>query len=215
MLNVQYGAGWEAAPGWLNFDSSPSLWVERLPVVGRFITMNPERFPEDIQFGDITKGLPLPDGTAKAVYASHVLEHLSRGDAVRAVDNTFRLLRAGGVFRLIVPDLQVRVDRYVAARARGDSEAACKLMRETLLGRESRPTTPMGYLRAMIGNSEHLWMWDEAGLMALLAQAGFVDIRRCEMGDADDPDFTAVERADRFRDLGLDVRELAIEARKP
>jgi len=214
-LNVQYGAGWDAAPGWVNFDSSPSLWLERLPLVGGFIRVNSTRFPAGVQFGDITRGLPLPAGAAKAVYASHVLEHLSYEDARKAVRNTLALLKPGGVFRLIVPDLEVRIHRYTAARAAGDSEAASRLMRETLLGRESRASSPVGYLRAMIGNSEHLWMWDEGSVRTLLEEAGFVGIRRCDLGDAADPDFGVVERHDRFRDEGLDVRELAMEARRP
>lgn len=214
-LNVQYGAGWDAAPGWINFDSSPSLWLERLPVVGPFIRVNSTRFPAGVQFGDITRGLPLPAGSAKAVYASHVLEHLSYDDARKAVRNTLALLKPGGVFRLIVPDLEVRVHRYMAARKAGDAAAASRLMRETLLGRESRATTPVGYLRGMIGNSEHLWMWDEASIQILLEEEGFTTIRRCDIGDATDPDFGVVERKDRFRDEGLDVRELAMEARRP
>ncbi|MFN3930132.1 MAG: class I SAM-dependent methyltransferase [Brevundimonas sp.] len=214
-LNVQYGAGWDAAPGWINFDSSPSLWLERLPLIGGLLKMNAERFPAGIRFGDITRGLPVPNASAKAVYASHVLEHLSYADALKAVRNTRDLLKTGGVFRVIVPDLKVRVDRYMAASDSGDPEAASRLMRETLLGRESRATTPIGYLRALIGNSEHLWMWDEASLRRVLEEAGFVEIRRCDLGDAEDPDFRVVERADRFRDEGLDVRELAMEARRP
>lgn len=214
-LNVQYGAGWHSAPDWLSFDSSPSLWLERIPFIGGMIRMNPEPFPATTRFGDITRGLPLADGSAKAVYASHVLEHLSYNACLVALRNSYRLLKPGGVFRLIVPDLAVRVDRYVAARDAGQPDASLRFLRETLLGREARVSSPLGYLRALIGNSDHLWMWDEASMKAALAGAGFVDIRRCDLGDSEDPAFAAVERANRFRDEQLNVRELGIEARRP
>ena len=67
----------------------------------------------------------------------------------------------------------------------------------------------------MLGNSDHLWMWDEAGVRAALTKTGFVDIRRCKFGDAQDKAFAQVEQQDRFVDQKLDIEEIAMEARKP
>jgi hypothetical protein len=59
---VQYGCGLSSPDSWINFDASPNLWLERLPVLGRFYsgTKNLEgrivrsRFPENIRYGDIS-----------------------------------------------------------------------------------------------------------------------------------------------------------------
>ena len=116
---VQYGCGFSVADGWLNFDSSPTLRIERLPFIGgalsSLLVRNSKQFPKEVAYGDIVKGLPLPDGSATACYASHVLEHLSREDMRIALRNTAKILRPGGVFRMIVPDLLERAKRYVLA----------------------------------------------------------------------------------------------------
>ena len=36
-LNVQYGCGLSDPEGWKNFDSSPTLRLQKLPLIGRFI----------------------------------------------------------------------------------------------------------------------------------------------------------------------------------
>ena len=114
---VQYGCGFSAGDGWLNFDASPTLWIERLPVVGKLVSRalagNARHFPDDVEFGDIRKGPLVAPGSADAVYALHVLEHLSLDDFRTAIRNTHVMLAPGGVFRLIVPDLLARAKRYV------------------------------------------------------------------------------------------------------
>ena len=213
--NVQYGAGWAAPAGWLNFDSSPSVRLERLPLLGRFLRVNAERFPAGIRFGDIVAGLPVPDASAKAVYASHVLEHLAYEDCLTALRNTWRILQPGGVFRLIVPDLAARARRYVEAVSAADPGASPWFMRTTLLGQEQRPRALKARVRDSLGNTAHRWMWDEPSLRAALTDAGFTAIRVCAFGDAEDPDFRTVEARDRFVDEDTGITELAMEARRP
>lgn len=200
MLYVQYGCGSSAPDGWLNFDASPALRIERLPVVGRFLRVT--GFPPGARVGDIVKGLPVADGSARGAYASHVLEHLTLADCRTALRNTLRMLTPGGTFRLIVPDLEARARRYVEG---GDSDL---FMRSMMLGKEARPT-----LRQRASLSSHLWMWDFRSMSVELRDAGFTSIRRAAFGDADDPMFARVEDHGRFIDG--DIHELAIEARRP
>ncbi|MCW5733941.1 MAG: methyltransferase domain-containing protein [Enhydrobacter sp.] len=218
-LYVQYGCGFSAVEDWLNFDSSPTLRIERIPLVGSPVSAlfsgNRQRFPSVVKYGDICKGLPVADGSVVGCYASHVLEHLSFEDMREALANTFRMLAPGGIFRLIVPDLHARARRYVAEAARDSPDAAVEFVRSTLLGHERRPRAPLQYLRHLLGGSMHLWMWDFHSMSAELARAGFVHIRRCEFGDAADPMFARVERKDRFFDEDLGLPECAIEAHRP
>lgn len=79
-LYVQYSCAWCAPAGWTNFDASPTLRFERLPIIGNLYTKNENRFPENVEYGDIVKGLPVPDDSCKGIYCSHVLEHLSLSD---------------------------------------------------------------------------------------------------------------------------------------
>src|SRR5258708_24792378 len=126
-LYIQYGCGLSVGEGWLNFDSSPTLRIERLPIIGRHLSAyfsgNAQRFPEAVQYGDICQGLPIVDNSAVGCYASHVLEHLGLEDLRRALANTFKMLAPGGIFRLIVPDLYERAKRYVNDADRASPDA--------------------------------------------------------------------------------------------
>lgn len=194
-LHVQYGCGWTAPQTWMNFDASPTIRFERIPVLGRMFTKNEQRFPENIMYGDIVNGLPLPEGSCAAIYASHVLEHLALEDFRVALKNTLALLQSGGIFRLVVPDLKASAQAYLAS---GDATAAHKFMEETSLGHHSRARGVGGLVKSWLGNSAHLWMWDEPSLVLELENAGFVSIRRCECGDSSDILFRDVENPGRF-----------------
>ena len=54
------------------------------------------KFPGNVEHGDITKELPLSEGSANAIYASHVLEHLPLEDFRKAIQNTYKYLKKGG-----------------------------------------------------------------------------------------------------------------------
>jgi hypothetical protein len=94
------------------------------------------------------------------------------------------------------------------------SEAAEQFLRSTYLGKVNRPAGWLGILREGFGNSDHLWMWDEASISLELRRAGFRQIRRCDIGDSGLPIFDVVEDKSRFYDTQLNIRECAMDARK-
>jgi predicted SAM-dependent methyltransferase len=201
---IQYGCGMSAPDGWRNFDASPTLRFERLPVVGRLYTKNATRFPDSVEYGDIVKGLPVTARSCRGVYCSHVLEHLSLADFRTALRNTLKVLQPGRVFRLVLPDLAHSVHRYLNDAS---DEAAILFMQETALGSEQRHKGLKGMLAASLGNSEHLWMWDYKAMRRELAQTGFVAIRRAEFGDSSDPKFNEVEDRTRWDNcLGVECQ---------
>ncbi|MEO0320689.1 MAG: methyltransferase domain-containing protein [Pseudomonadota bacterium] len=215
---IQFGCGLSAPEGWHNFDVSPRLTLERLPLMGGLMRgAGVALFPPAVRKGNIVAGLPVPPQSADGVYCSHVLEHLARADVERALNNTFAMLKPGGVFRLVVPDLGWRAERFVTERAAGRVDAADRFMSAALLGQRHAPVGAVARLRQAFGNSAHLWMYDEAQLTALLEAAGFIAIRRAVLGDVADPHlaeaFAKVEAQDRFVDEGY--AELALHAERP
>lgn len=210
-MHVHIGCGYTAPVEWLNFDASPRVFLERLPLIGRLIGNVANRFPANVKYGDIVTGLDIPAGSVDAIYASHVFEHLPRVDCVRALINCRRLLKSGGTLRLIVPDLRARADIYVASSV-NDPEAAHRFIQSLGMGLNERPTSHLNRLTQRLGNSMHLWMWDEPSMRVALEQAGFAIIRRCEFGDSEDFLFRLVETPSRFLKNG--IKELAMEAKK-
>jgi len=213
-MHVQYGCGFCAPEEWLNFDASIRIRLEHLPVVGPLYAANVWRFhshgkayPANVHFGDIRRGLPLPEASCDAVYSSHVLEHLCLADARLALENTRRILKPGGLFRLVVPDLECAARDYVAALDRGDPAGAAAFLQATMLGKPARSSL-IAALYARLCGSRHLWMWDQFSLSEALTQHGFTAIRRCRFGDSEDPKFRSVEDPERFQNA------LALEARR-
>jgi SAM-dependent methyltransferase len=205
---VQYGCGLCAPDGWINFDASYTLAFERLPVLGKLYSRNGRRFPTQVRYGDIVKGLPLAPGCASGVYASHVLEHLAHADCIRALRNTYRLLRPGGIFRLVVPDLEVAARDYLESLQKWSPDANERFMESTALGRRTRPRGIGGLLHLWLNSSTHLWMWDGPSMMRTLEAQGFRDVRRCMFNDSEDRMFSSIEDPLRFDGA------LAIEARR-
>jgi SAM-dependent methyltransferase len=202
---VQYGCGFCAPETWLNFDASPLLLFERWPLVGRMLAMGREPLPPNVRYGDIVKGLPIAAQSCDAVYCSHVLEHLALADFRLALRNTHSILRAGGVFRMVMPDLEFLATQYLAD---GSPSAASDFMRRASLGQETRGRGIVDLLRLWLGHSRHLWLWDFAAAASELDAVGFVAIRKAMPGDADEPAFRDVEREDRWIDA------FAIECRR-
>jgi SAM-dependent methyltransferase len=202
---IQYGCGFCAPDTWLNFDASPTLRFERLALVGALYTRNARRFPANVRYGDITKGLPVTANSCSAVYCSHILEHLALDDFAAALRNTFKYLKPGGVFRFVLPDLEQLAKGYLAD---GSGQASLRFMEASCLGVKTRKRGLRGLVSAWLGNSAHLWMWDEKAMTEELKKHGFKEIRRAAFGDAADRNFDAVEDAGRF--FGC----LAMECRK-
>jgi len=194
---VQYGCGFTAPEGWVNYDASPTLRFERLPLLGKLYTRNKQRFPANVQYGDIVRGLPEKSDSCDGIYCSHVLEHLSYNDFITALKNTYLLLKPGGIFRGVVPDLKTAAIDYINGYEKQDAPGI-EFMRSTMLGIDNRNKTVTSSLKNLYGNSKHLWMWDYKSLKFELQKVGFKNIRPCEFGDSLDLNFAVVEEKERF-----------------
>ncbi len=212
-LYVQYGCGLSAPVEWINFDTSPTLRIQKTPLLGSLLKNQLYCiFPANVRIGDIIKGLPVPDNSCAGLYCSHTLEHLSLNDFRTALKNSYAILQPGGLFRCVVPDLETYARQYVAELESGDTQASHRFLspwgERAMLGVESRPRGVKGFLGAMLGNSHHLWMWDHQSLADELTRAGFTNLRRCAFNDSADPMFRYVEDPNRF------VSAVAIECSK-
>lgn len=199
--HVQFGCGWCAPDTWLNFDASPTLRMERMPILGKFIKKNAKPFPRNVRYGDIVKGLPVEPDSCAGVYCSHVLEHLALEEFRKALRNVYTILKYDGLFRLVVPDLRFLVGKYAADNS---PDAAPRFMSDSGLGWTERNQGFTGFAVEWLGGSRHRWMWDYLSIEAELVNAGFRSIRRAKCGDAADPAFLVLEELYRWENcLGI------------
>ena len=139
--------------------------------------------------------LPLESNSADAVFSCHVIEHLYRADVPKAFAEVHRILKPGGIFRSVLPDLLALARAYVADDR---EDAALRFLGSTHLRRHTRPRGVMGILRAVFGHSDHLWMWDYRALRLELLNAGFTKVREAKFGDSAVPEIVQVEDRPRF-----------------
>lgn len=206
---VQYGSGTKSIPGWISFDASPTLLIQRLPIIGRLLRKRLNCiFDEEIKYGDIVKGLPIADESVDVVFCSHILEHLALEDFFKALRNTFRILKPGGIFRVVVPNLRLDIEEYWATYTSKDGyNASFNFLKNSCIGQEKRPKDLKSLISEIVGNSRHRWMWDEKSLEKALSSEGFVDVKpfkRGEMGKPPDKKIILPEKEHQFkRGFGL------------
>jgi len=101
--------------GWVNFDASPTMRIQKIPILGRIIKSRLiTKFPDQVLYGDIIKGLPgIENNYCDGDYCSHILERLSLNDFRLALHNTYKILKNGGIFRCVLPDLEYAAKLYI------------------------------------------------------------------------------------------------------
>ena len=83
---------------------------------------------EDILEHDLTKPLPFADGTFDFVYSSHVLEHFEKANALRLLVDMHRVLKIGGICRVVVPDLESSANEYLRILSKENLSSSTDLM---------------------------------------------------------------------------------------
>lgn len=92
---LNLGCGYRFNPKWTNVDFSTT---------GKNVIAH-----------DLNKNIPFANETFDLVYHSHVLEHFSKAGAANFIQECCRVLRPGGVLRVVVPDLEQIARLYLTS----------------------------------------------------------------------------------------------------
>jgi SAM-dependent methyltransferase len=233
ILNL--GCGTKTSPRTVNIDFSIYQRLRR-SAVGKgvaSVALRGERrrqfasMDDNVVVHDLRTGIPAADGTVDAVYHSHTQEHLDREAIPAFFAEIRRVLRPGGIQRIVVPDLEILTRRYLDSLA-ADSPDHDDTVYEILgqcVRREAHGTSLQPPFRRRIENlllgdarrrgETHQWMWDRHNLRQALDAAGFVGAKQLDAYTSDIDDWNAI---------GLDLHadgsvykpgSLFMEARKP
>jgi predicted SAM-dependent methyltransferase len=69
-------------------------------------------YSKDVIAANLLKGIPFSDNYFDVVYHSQVLEHFPKDKAHDFIKECYRVLKPGGIIRVVVPDLENIVDEY-------------------------------------------------------------------------------------------------------
>jgi SAM-dependent methyltransferase len=198
-------------PAWNNVDFSPYARLRHhmgiASVLRRIGLISEPRFAQfslvapDVIAWNLMRGIPFADGASDTVYHSHLLEHFDRDDALNLLIECRRVLKPGGLIRVVVPDLETWVDAYRQSASNaiaGGGISGHEQVIDDLFGqfvqrqpptRRSQKPLVRWLERLILGDSAstgwtHRWMYDRFTLPALLVRAGFDEVRIMSASDS-------------------------------
>ncbi|MCC6245931.1 MAG: methyltransferase domain-containing protein [Gemmatimonadaceae bacterium] len=140
---------------------------------------------------NIENPLPLENSCVDWVFAEHIIEHVSPLAAIQWLAEIRRILRPGGLARIVTPDLAKYVDGYNGGAFFATHREY--LERAGLHGMPDRRAFMMNQVFYLWG---HKWIYDASELAYAATQAGFAanNIAQCEFGQGQRADVCALDR---------------------
>lgn len=171
MIKLNLGCGGRCIKDWVNVDYSIGAKVSRIPIVSviaKKIGLFQTKWSEDVYIHDLRKTFPWGDAVVDYIYSSHTLEHLTREEGKLFISECYRVLKPGGILRIVIPDLAIIVDRYV----QGDLPADHFVEQLGVLYKE--PNRTIAKLLIPYISFPHKCMYDELSLLSAFTNAGLV-----------------------------------------
>lgn len=159
-LKLHLGSADKRIAGWVNIDIHPAE-----------LSLN------------IARPLPFEDRTVDFVYSAHTFEHLPYPDeAHRHLKDILRVLKRGGVARLVVPDIEALARAYVS----GASDVFAAISGRVRDG-AAFEAAPLEQFLAYAGAPvrvrdrwyDHKFGYDFSSLSAMFTRVGFQQVKRC------------------------------------
>lgn len=179
LVALHVGSGGHYIRGWVNIDLDITTTID----VG----------------ANVGETMPFRSGSVDYIHSEDFLEHMDLDSGKRFLAETFRVLKCGGVMRLLTPDLRALVERVYLnretrhlewCRAYLDADGPCEALNMHLRMR-----------------GDHRFIYDEEYLRALLHSIGF-RTRRVRYNWSPEPHLRFLD----LRDFGLN---LFLECVKP
>jgi predicted SAM-dependent methyltransferase len=140
LLNLEIASGNKPKEGFIHFDLRKD--------VGADIT------------GD-ARDLPFADETFNLIYSRFLLEHLPRMDALIVLEEVYRVLKKGGTFEIIVPNLAYFCELFIKEKGQLKEWALNKI-----------------YGFEKYGLDHHFFGYDEEILIEFLKKVKFSEVNR-------------------------------------
>ena len=177
LVKINIGCGSTPIEGWFNYDNSFSIRLSKQPILYNilssvgFISKAQREYinflkHSSVFFANATKYIPHADKSVDVIYSCHMLEHLTKNDAINFLKESRRVLKNNGIIRTVIPDIKYLVNNYMK------SKDADTFIENTLLT-EEYPTLKSKIKYLFLGSRNHQWMYDENSLSKLLTSAGF------------------------------------------
>jgi len=116
---------------------------------------------------DVRNGLPMyQDNTVDLMMSSHLLEHLTRSDGKKLLEECYRVMKTGAIIRLAIPDTEIITQKYL--------DGTISDYRYVNTGVEKCEDDCDAYYNLLLAGHETIY--DAPALINLLEKTGFKNI---------------------------------------
>lgn len=195
MVRLNLGCGSNTPPDWVNVDYALGARLVRLPFFNQVndkLKLFHLDWDENICLHDLRKKFPWSDNTIAAIYSSHTLEHLSKEEGRFFLSECYRVMRRGGIIRLVVPDLHRIIRKYSEKEIRADDFIA------SLGVLNNKNKNFVKNIFTCLYHFPHRCMYDVETLVAVMSETGF-HAKGMEPFESEIEDIRAIEVDDRAR----------------
>ena len=92
-LKINLGCGRNIKPGWINVDGWKRAEIDLVC--------------------DLSKNFPFKESSCAYIYSEHFIEHLDWLDGYELIENCYKSLAKGGIFRIVFPDFKKLFKAYI------------------------------------------------------------------------------------------------------
>jgi len=123
MIKLNLGCGMQVVNGWINVDYSLGARLLKsrfFRLLNKKLNIFKVNWDSRIFIHDLLKTFPWSNKSVDVVYSSHTLEHFSKSEGRFLLSESYRVLKDGGIIRIIVPDLKQPVEEYLSGNLKAD-----------------------------------------------------------------------------------------------
>lgn len=167
---MQIGCGSNILEGWLNTDI---------------------KYNDQIAFLDAGSKFPIESDTFDYIYSEHLFEHLSVRQQLNMLEESYRVLKKGGVMRIATPTLDFLFDLYSNPNTSQNKyyvNWATENISHLHVINNSIEATEEHYC-FVINNFFRAWghqmIHNYSSISKLALQCGYCDVKKCKVGESD------------------------------
>ena len=196
-VKLNLGCGNHTPEDWVNIDYAFGARLAKIPLfraINKKIGFFQMDWDDRIKIHDLRRTFPFDDASVGIVYTSHTLEHFSKQEGKRFLKECHRILRPGGIIRIVVPDLETIVSDYTTGKTSADMflDKLCVIC----------DTSGMGFFKRLLASQiafPHKCMYDTRTMLSRLREIGFQSESRAPF-ESDIADIKQIESEERTKD---------------
>lgn len=183
---------------WRFFDLIINLKIFRNKVPSFFFN-----YPK-VNIVDIRKKFPYLDNSFDFIYCSQVIEHLQKHDLIKLIEECLRVLKPGGIIRILTPDLEKIIKLYSSHDLNTfkendflESKNLCDHFNAIFYPRSHVFTDKRTFTTRILDflPEQHKYIYDFNTISEMFQKAGYENIKSVETKDTVFPDAKILDKA--------------------